>query len=226
MKRLSILILVALMSLSASAIVVAQTGIQTTKHNFMGEGWNTSNQVCLPCHAPHGHYGATVRLWNHAPTTASFSTKYDEMAKTYTTGTVAEKSKRCLSCHDGTVALDAFSGNGGTPANTMGAFHPKSNLTNDLSNDHPISVEYKPANTDPAKPYTGTSLKATSGTGMVGGVLRLSKQADGFAYNVECSTCHAPHGKTETVNGIVQNTPNLLNLNNTGSALCLTCHNK
>ena len=47
--------------------------------------------------------------------------------------------------------------------------------------------------------------------------------AGGTAYQVECATCHDPHGP-ETVPGTPN--PTFLRIANTGSAVCLTCHAK
>ena len=47
----------------------------------------------------------------------------------------------CLSCHDGTVALDAY---GGDPGNA-GTIGDQFDLGTDLNNDHPISIVYDSA---------------------------------------------------------------------------------
>ena len=162
-------------------------------------------------------------MWNHAPKVATYTTKRTDFATEL--GAVTETSRKCLSCHDGTVALNSFSGNTGQSMMPGTEGHGGALLGTDLSNDHPISVEYKPA----ALGYTGTStsMKPVTSAGKIGS-LRLTKaDVNGAKYNVECSTCHTAHGATEVIGqNAPSNIPNLLRMNNNSSALCITCHNK
>ncbi len=112
-----------------AALVFAGTataGITNTKHflGSAGPGPNTVSaadnaEICIFCHTPHGgDTGAAVPLWNKVLSTATFQT-YDEIGtSTLDAGIVdvGSVSIACLTCHDGTQALDNIlndSGSGG-----------------------------------------------------------------------------------------------------------------
>ena len=119
-------------------ITFAQT-IVGSEHDFSGESWNTSGEICAVCHAPH-NADVTVTnapLWNHQTTIASFNT-YTSATMHSTTGQPDASSKLCLSCHDGTVAVDNFGGQ------TAGSYYlsGSSLIDTELNDDHPISFTY------------------------------------------------------------------------------------
>src|SRR5215208_7750619 len=115
----------------------AQASISGSKHDFGQFGW-AKNQICLPCHAPHNTIvkdasGVVVAgpLWNHTLSTATYDLYYDAAGQKVT-GKVDTNSMLCLSCHDGTVALDSFGGaSGSTFLTNSGTVNP--NLGTDLS---------------------------------------------------------------------------------------------
>ncbi len=201
----------------AAAILFA-TGlfgqISGTAHDFSGTAWNSSGEICIVCHTPHNAdpYGDGISdapLWNHdADMTTSYTlyTGYDMQA---TPGQPVGVSKLCLSCHDGVIALDAFGNAAGTPANRLGAGDPGF-VDVDLSDDHPVSFTYNatvPADNEIYDPTaTNTSLGGTIQDDLLDGGTTL-----------ECSSCHDVHGTGNSA---------LLKIDNAGSALCLTCHNK
>lgn len=199
------------------AVQAAVAGsIVASKHDFTAAGtqggtaWS-GGQICLPCHAPHNNLNAAgTLLWNHASTTSTF-TLYSSPTMDSPTAQPGGTSKLCLSCHDGTVALDSFGGATGTTLLTGAA-----KLGIDLSNDHPISMAYNPT-VDPALKATTTSTTIGSGastkTGPISSLLL-------YAGNVECSSCHDVH------NTYTAGTTGLLKISNAASALCLTCHIK
>lgn len=161
----------------------AFAGIENTRHNLgsAGGGPNTSAagdtaEICVFCHTPHGgDTGAPVPLWNKQLTTATFTT-YDQLGTSTldaAIGTVGSVSLACLTCHDGTQAIDNIinaPGSGGYNAtgggagglgfgwtssdgslNTVtGAFQNSVDgggtnifaIGTDLTNDHPVSVQY------------------------------------------------------------------------------------
>lgn len=113
-----------------AALVFAGTataGITNTKH-FLGAGGTASDnevsagdnaEICIFCHTPHGgDTGAAVPLWNKVLSTATFQT-YDALGtSTLDAGIVdvGSVSIACLTCHDGTQAIDNIlndSGSGG-----------------------------------------------------------------------------------------------------------------
>lgn len=176
--------------------------ITGSAHDFSASGWNTSGEICITCHTPHNAVSTVTNapIWNHEETTATFTTYGTTVAGT-TAGTPNGLSLLCLSCHDGTVALDSFGGaTGGT---TIGAV--AANVGTDLSDDHPISIAYNVAN----------ALNATATT--TGNGDTIADWLDGGT-NVECSSCHDVHNE--------YNNLSLLRVSNAASALCLTCHAK
>ena len=161
----------------------AVAGIANTRHNLgssqaVGSFNRTSStgEICIFCHTPHGgDTGAAVPLWNKRLSTATYTT-YDVLGtSTLDAGVVTpigSVSLACLTCHDGTQAIDnirnapgsgGFDAAGGGPtglgwswtspgssldANGQFVAGPDTGGTNittigtDLRNDHPISVQY------------------------------------------------------------------------------------
>jgi predicted CXXCH cytochrome family protein len=183
-------------------------GIVGSAHDFTASGWNTTGEICIVCHTPH-NADTTVAdspLWNHEVTVATYtlyaSGTFDATDQTQPDGV----SKLCLSCHDGTVALDNFGGaTGGTNFATGAA-----NVGTDLANDHPVSFSYQSSidNGD-------SELFATTASTSMGGTIASDLLSGG---NVECSSCHDVHN--------AYGFDGLLKIDNAGSALCLTCHDK
>ncbi len=182
----------------------AQT-IVGSDHDFSGENWNNTGEICLPCHTPHNSLSTLVPLWNHA-TSASTFTLYTSVTLDASVGQPSAASLACLSCHDGTVALDSFGGNTGNNFMSGG-----DNLGNDLSNDHPVSFAYDAAL---ATADGGLFNPATANSGL-GGTIANDLLLGG---QVECASCHDVHNGS----GLSK----LLRVNNNSSALCLTCHDK
>lgn len=203
-------------SVLAALAASANGQIALSDHNFSGYGWS-DNQICKPCHTPHGSNETVGRLWNHALTTATYQMHRG-------TGTaevnIDSSSRLCLSCHDGTVALDNF---GGRTTGTSFVAGSK-NIGTNLNNDHPIgsdaiyttsttSTSYNPMTIN----STGTSASVTFG----GNTLRLRPWVNSTGatqFVVGCSSCHTVHN--------TGNFDHMLRFNNSGSALCLTCHIK
>jgi len=102
------------------------------------------------------------------------------------------------------------------------------NIGTDLSDDHPVGVQLP----DPAV-YDFNATTGTDGTlkfydGNVNGradtdEVRFYNTGDG--YEVECASCHDPHGAPSAGVGSVR-IASFLRVDNNGSTLCLTCHAK
>ena len=96
-------------------LVAGLAGAQLAQsvHDFSAQGWGTT-EICQPCHTSQNALTALpVVLWNHEVSTGPY-TVYDSPTMNATTGQPNGVSKACLSCHDGTVALDSFAGSTGT----------------------------------------------------------------------------------------------------------------
>jgi predicted CXXCH cytochrome family protein len=122
-------------------------------------------------------------------------------------------SKLCLSCHDGTVAVDSFGGSTGTILATGAVL-----LGTDLSNDHPIGFTYDAALVSADPGLRAITTAATIGTGNTGTI--ESKML--FAGKMECASCHDVHNSTSGTAVEAK----LLKITTVQSALCTTCHIK
>lgn len=215
MKKLNSILALALALVVASVAGAAITG---SGHDFSGAGYGTT-EICRPCHTPHNAYFAAsggapypAPLWNHTATTATF-TLYTSPTGTLNAamGQPAGATKACLSCHDGTVAVDSFGGATGThpilPANSA-------YLGTDLSNDHPVSFTYDAALAT-ADGGLYNPVTQLSGIGPTGSTIATTML---FGGKMECASCHDVHNAA--------NLAGMLLKSNTASALCLTCHNK
>lgn len=125
----------------------------------------------------------------------------------------------CLACHS------AGAGVVGAGATDFAAFV----IGTDLRNDHPVGVRYpdtgpgvdfKPAGASRATMrWFDSNNNGFPDTREV----RLYDSGDGF--EVECASCHDPHGVPSGGPGSPFN-PSFLRVPNTGNQLCLTCHTK
>ena len=197
MKKLLVIGFAMLLGMSAMA------QISGTAHDFSGDAWNASGEICIVCHAPHNNRDlsgdATLSgapLWNRDVTGSTF-TLYTSDTMDATMGQPGGTSKLCLSCHDGTIGLESF---GTTTGSTTNLVSGTALLGTDLSNDHPISIEYAATGETGLNPAAGLDPAITL-----------------FGGNVECASCHDVHDDS---NG------QFLVMDNAASALCLECHNK
>jgi predicted CXXCH cytochrome family protein len=202
----------------------AFAGIQTTKHNLStgaagSAGANANQEICVYCHTPHNAQQTTALLaplWSHSNSVASYTTYTNTFGTLNgTIGQPGSVSKACLSCHDGTVAVGNIAVGYYQGNKAAGAYGANAVMTGnavfgvDLSNDHPIGIVYVGAAGD-AGLYGDT-------TQVLIGALPLYPNGAG-GVTVECGSCHNVHN-----NDIAAP---FLRMSNTGSALCLTCHNK
>lgn len=202
-RRLTGLATVTVIGLSWSGMAAAQ--ISGSEHDFSADGWTQNSEICVVCHASHNNTTvAAAPLWNHE-TSAGPWTMYGGSDIQGTIDTAPSGvSLLCLSCHDGTVALDSFGGATGTEF--IGG---RRNLGTDLSNDHPISITYDNV-LDPGLAAPDTSSGVVNGSTIAADMLYSGK--------VECASCHDVHNAF--------NLPGLLKKTNAASGLCLTCHLK
>jgi len=181
-----------------------------TVHDLSGRGWGT-NEICIFCHTPHNAKTPQLApLWNHASTTATY-VLYGSPTMDQTPEQPGNASKSCLSCHDGTVAIDAYGSRAGTNFMPGAPGSPGGkNLGTDLSDDHPVGVYWDHQTLMPT-PTCATCHASGhhSPPSPVGGELRF------YNRRVECGSCHNAHSNDQT---------KFLRKTVAGSAICLHCH--
>ncbi|MEI6455625.1 MAG: cytochrome c3 family protein [bacterium] len=210
MKKLQKLTFVLILS-SFLAMSGFSQSIVGSAHDFSAQSWNLSGEICICCHTPH-NANITVPdapLWNHQNTAAVFQLYTSPTFNGAATITQPSgSSKLCLSCHDGTVALENY----GTTTNGTHFITALNNLGSDLRNDHPISFIYDAALASADQGlWDPTTHLSGIGTGTIANTMLFNNK-------MECASCHDVHNSTGYAH--------LLLKANTSSALCLTCHNK
>jgi predicted CXXCH cytochrome family protein len=184
----------------------ALADIAGSAHDFVGDGWNPTEEICIVCHTPHDA-DMTVPdspLWNHDVTEAVYSV-YSSPTMDVPVGQPGFVSKLCLSCHDGTVALDSFGGAAGD--DYIGS---EFKIDTDLRDDHPVGIDWEH--------QTQEVLPSCSGCHFV----HLPSSYVGppfFDGKLECATCHDVHNQGAPEPGLLRRTL-------AGSLLCLWCHGK
>ena len=198
-----------------------------SSHDFGANGYSwASGEICKPCHTPHNAIEADVsdNLWSHTLSTASYTLPGGDVLPQE--DALDAYSRLCMSCHDGTVALDAFIGGLGT-SGPFGANSPF-NMGTDLSNDHPVGKEAVYDDTRASLNLTTTNSRGQVVVGVSNPAqgkaqLPLRPKGDGSTdVVVSCGSCHNPHGAG---NGTARY-PDLLRMSNQESQMCLTCHIK
>jgi predicted CXXCH cytochrome family protein len=216
-RRLAPWLLAALACVQLGAVGQASAGtIVGSKHDLRNFGF--ADEICVVCHTPHNADVAmgAVPLWSHTTTTRQFEMYTSPTMDAISTGQPSAGSLLCLSCHDGTVAIDSYGGRVGSI--TLGGGLAVGAGPENLSDDHPISIVYDqtlsqvdPGLFDPSS-RTVTIGVSPSKTGTIAELLVVDDQ-------VQCSSCHDVH------NTYTAGEP-LLKVSNQGSALCLSCHNR
>ncbi len=202
MKVFKLTVVLAL-GLGLLAVPVAlQSRIKDTPHKLTGTHGITvtHDEVCRPCHTAHNANTAVGYIWNHQLSTATWTINEGDA-----TEVMNSNSRLCLSCHDGTVALDSYGGLAGTVFLTGSR-----NFGTNLSNQHPIGIDY-PTTTqyNQPDPVTGKIIDPIETPTGQAAVLEDGK--------VQCGSCHYAHGSRATYGMF-------LRVDNTGSKLCMTCH--
>lgn len=216
------------LAIALSPVPVMAQGIVNSPHDFSLHSWNTRKGVCSPCHTAHNTDPAQlVPLWAHATTGSTFTPYTSPSMQALDKGQQPSgASKACLSCHDGTVAINqTFSGSitGTTPEYT----DPSAVLGTDLHTTHPISFTYDDslATADGfLYPPTSTLLQWTPGLGLAG---KTIDQALLINHKMECASCHDVHkqvGSAPTSGILIRISGN--DASGRGSLICRTCHNK
>ena len=151
------------------------------------------------------------------------------------TGQVDQTTKLCLSCHDGTVALDSFGGaaSGGS-SETITAVASWADVTkgtgNNLSTNHPYGDAARwPTNNITGLGAPGVVDLVDPSFRKTAGIMPLGTMYDGTGA-VGCVSCHDPHNGSGNTDFLwVQNNVAGTTVDNrsvSGSLLCQNCHIK
>lgn len=187
---------------------VVHAGITGSKHDLSGRDWGT-NEICIFCHTPHNaKMVPNSPLWNHKVTTATFIMYSSPSLKISPEPQPRGPSKLCLSCHDGTVAIDSYGKRTGSQFISGSA-----KLGIDLSNDHPISIYWDHQTVTPGG---GPSCSKCHGAHQGKKPIIDLPFYDRY---LECATCHEPHNKYPAYTRMLRKSLNQ-------SEICLLCHTK
>ncbi|MDH5301238.1 MAG: cytochrome c3 family protein [Gammaproteobacteria bacterium] len=268
------------------ASVPSWAGIAESVHNLGTTGTGPSSnggarnqfsgtaEICVFCHTPHGgDSSVSVPLWNRKINSSSAYTTYDQLGTSTFDAQVApvgSVSIGCLSCHDGSIALDALLNEPGSGAvnpgfsagNWSGADIVNSgelkpgivqNLGIDLTNDHPIGMQYAGGGISASAPqlpqgdttdpdFAPVLYKVRDGRFLwwvdkdwrTGGDAQRTK-TDVVLYTRDASNGYAGQSQQEPFvecaschDPHTTENPTFLRISNTDtpSGLCLTCHVK
>lgn len=201
---------------------IASAQIAGTDHDLTTAGTSGSPALtlsfsCQPCHHPHPpatNVMTSIPLGNRSTYATSGAVNTAPAYTMYSTPSIDQVAEQplgmdllCLSCHDGTIGLDAYGGSAGLPANQMAA--GPENFGNSLSGEHPVSVDYDALLASGLDPGFN-SVAVASAT-----VKFFQDGATAGKNMVRCASCHDPHDTT-----------NMPFLRAAPAALCGSCHNK
>ena len=206
----------ALLPLAANATIVG------SPHDFSAKSWNTRAGLCNPCHQVHNtDINQLAPLWAHASTSGPFK-QYASSTMQASVGQPDGASKACLSCHDGSVAINDYGGSvqGGTREVIAPGTPASIGYGGEMRNHHPISFTYDPALT---KLDTFLNDPTTTQVPLMGNqTIDKAMLQNG---KLQCSSCHDVHKQK----GVASSSTIMLVIGGSagaGSKLCLTCHIK
>jgi predicted CXXCH cytochrome family protein len=199
------------------------------------------NRICIFCHAPHNTYrlatatgGAGPQadaafdylpLWNHTLQADIAYTPYengtgapqvgDKASQAIQNGmTVGSTSLLCLSCHDGSVAVNSYGNSAQISISSGGPTLTGTSYVigqdKYLGNHHPIGFNYENVQLNDTEIRIADNANLTETTTIADHL---------YNGNMECGTCHSVHNKGNSGE-------RLLWRSDQNSELCLTCHDK
>jgi predicted CXXCH cytochrome family protein len=191
------------------SFILNSQSVVNTIHNLSVTGpgsirATTETEVCIFCHTPHNSKPSSP-LWNRNDPGVTYIL-YNSSTVQAVPGQPDGSSILCLSCHDGTIALGNVLSRVPDISFSVGVTEMpvgKSNLTTDLSDDHPISFHYNSA--------------LASADGQLKDPAAISYPVTLENEKVQCTSCHDPH-KNLYSDFLVATTQ--------FSALCFKCHDR
>jgi len=190
------------------AFARADESVVNSKHDLSAQGPGpiravSETEICIFCHTPHNAAPQTP-LWNRE----SPRTHYRIYQSSTTDARINQPSgpsKMCLSCHDGSMALgNVLSRPASHPIVMTARTIPPgtTDLTSDLSDDHPIGFRY-----DRALANADREVRSPE---VVSQDLPLGAHGE-----VHCTTCHDPHDNE---------LGDFLRISDQMAAICVACH--
>lgn len=229
-----------LLAVALAIPTAAFAGIASTKHDLGTPGMvandfgGGSDAQCRFCHQIHGARTSSAGLWAHTSSMGTVSTTGNALAPAGTPlgpqeEQLGARSRRCLSCHDGTVAGNIVAVGGGALLRTGGA----GDHLRDPTRRHPVGVPFagQMGGSSATNQYgVATTVNCASknsvcvsdaGTPGAGAYIRLFGRAG--AYGVECASCHDPHQ-----DNLAGNHPHFLRVPSTAGveSRCGGCHKR
>jgi len=207
-------------------------GISGSRHDFTSNTnywiagatntWVKFNNMCGVCHTiHHANSDRLAPLWVHDSTVQTF-TPYSSPTLNASVGNPGGVSRACLSCHDGSVAINSI--DGVVVGSTEVKIHTTSTAAigagGDLTTTHPIGFTY-----DTALVTADGYLNEPSSATVFGSGGKTIDQFMLIGGKLECASCHDIHRQK----GNSMNSGVYTKVGGAGSRpseLCLTCHKK
>jgi Doubled CXXCH motif (Paired_CXXCH_1) len=217
-----ILVLVICIATSAFAARAPKSAVFGSPHDFKTAYGGASYSLCNYCHIAH-KFGSTPTgpsylLWNHTLSSVASYGVYtsDSMRSTPADlGGQMTVSNLCLSCHDGTVAINSwYEAPSFTPGPGTAQIMPQDHTARDLTKQHPINFTYPDATTAAAIGLQpAADLNSIDGNGNV----------PLFSGKMQCATCHDAHAGPTVSHLFFRAFPSTPAQTTTG-AFCVYCH--
>lgn len=240
-------------AVDSAGLALPGSGMANTVHDFTAYA-NFPVGLCTFCHTPH-KASSTLLLWNHTMSQSTFA--WDVAATTSGTAlpgfignTYKGPSAKCLSCHDGTVAIGDVGwfeqASRNTTTRTSSTVLSGFKMTTavpflvgsagNMTGTHPVAIPY-PLNGAP-NVYNGSTTGAQLATNDfvtdptannirlysdVGGGMIVGKVQPGKT-GIECTSCHDPHNRAANENYFLRG--KLAGATQASGYLCLQCHVK
>jgi len=237
-------------------------GILLSKHDMNvfiannGGVADTDARVCAFCHTPHHAadptatstfthadgttqttYNVYLPLWSRAIDNGPYDQYVSETFNPDTDNRfydpLAGPSRLCMTCHDGTIAVDSYYGQernsvttGDDDINYFGSGHFAIGASYGLSNDHPVGFVYDVMQADSDYELNASSSTFKNGTKTINSVLSDIQGVAGGRV-MTCASCHDVHngsavGNTSPASGRGY----FLLAPQANSDICLSCHAK
>jgi predicted CXXCH cytochrome family protein len=218
-KALGLVVLVVALTTTMGFAKAPKSAIVNSAHDLRATFATGSYTLCNYCHIAHKFADVTAPatagplLWNHTlSSVTSYGVYTSDSFAGYATditdlGTVATPtvSNLCLSCHDGTVAVNSWYS--AVTSNQGTTFMGTGQTVKDLTQQHPINFTYNAALANAAGILVPASTTSVDGAGNI----------PLFQGKMQCATCHDPHNGASGI--LTQQFPT-----QTSGTFCTYCH--